>query len=176
MALRDMDQQMKANTKLNQADVITLTTMHGSKGLEFHTVFILDVVDKTIPHFKSQSKEEIEEERRLLYVSMTRAKQKLFIYLPKQRYDKPIAPSPFIKDFSSTHKKIQKKEKICISKKLIIGQKFNHKKLGLGHIIEVLDNHIILAKFSNNEKRKLDSQYCINNAIINWEDEDNEKK
>ena len=65
--------------KENSSDVpVHLTTMHGSKGLEFNSVFIIHATDDVIPG-KTRIKEEIEEERRLLYVAMTRARDELTI-------------------------------------------------------------------------------------------------
>ncbi|MBO7452046.1 MAG: ATP-dependent helicase [Clostridiales bacterium] len=59
---------------------VNIMTMHGSKGLEFDVVFMTSMNDNVCPFIKSQtSPEEIEEERRLFYVAMTRAKKKLFI-------------------------------------------------------------------------------------------------
>lgn len=58
---------------------VHLVTMHGSKGLEYDHVFIPDVNEKIIPHGKASSARQIEEERRLLYVAMTRAKDRLEI-------------------------------------------------------------------------------------------------
>lgn len=60
-------------------DAVTLTTMHSSKGLEFGTVFIPSVVDTVIPHGNPKADFEMEEERRLFYVAVTRAKDKLFM-------------------------------------------------------------------------------------------------
>ncbi len=62
---------------------LTLSTIHSAKGLEWHTVFILSCVDGYIPSFQSLGeKAQLEEERRLLYVALTRAKQNLFIIKP----------------------------------------------------------------------------------------------
>lgn len=57
------------------AKTISLMTMHGAKGLEFHTVFIIGANEDICPYKKAETKEEIEEERRLFYVAMTRAKR-----------------------------------------------------------------------------------------------------
>lgn len=54
-------------------------TFHGSKGLEFDLVFIPHINRGIIPHKKAVSKEEIEEERRMFYVAMTRAKTELVL-------------------------------------------------------------------------------------------------
>lgn len=69
-------------------DYITLMTVHNSKGLEFDTVFLTGMDEGTFPHFRNIEKEEegehdgIEEERRLCYVAITRARKKLFISYP----------------------------------------------------------------------------------------------
>lgn len=67
---------------------IWLTTLHGSKGLEFDAVFISGAEDGIIPLMRDGSVEDIEEERRLLYVGMTRAKKYLTISWRSQRYSK----------------------------------------------------------------------------------------
>ena len=63
---------------------LKLMTMHGSKGLEFKNVILTDVNEGVIPG-KNIKKEELEEERRLLYVAITRAKENLYIYATKER-------------------------------------------------------------------------------------------
>jgi DNA helicase-2/ATP-dependent DNA helicase PcrA len=65
---------------------ISLMTLHNAKGLEFDHVFITGLEDGLIPHYKSQSEEhQYEEERRLLYVGITRARKKLFLTYAQQR-------------------------------------------------------------------------------------------
>ncbi len=64
---------------------VSVLTMHGSKGLEFERVFLPDVNDGIIPGKECQTVEALEEERRLLYVAMTRAKDELFLYYTKER-------------------------------------------------------------------------------------------
>ena len=77
-------------------DAITLATLHSSKGLEFQEVFLVDVNDGIIPHRKASLEADLEEERRLLYVGMTRAKDKLHLFYIKERFGKEMEPSPFI--------------------------------------------------------------------------------
>ena len=72
-----------AGTKKNISvdyDSVLIMTMHASKGLEFDAVFIPDLYEGNIPYRLSKSREEIEEERRVFYVAMTRAKEKLYLY------------------------------------------------------------------------------------------------
>lgn len=85
---------------------IRLMTMHASKGLEFDTVYIPDCQEGTIPSARSQTDEEIEEERRMFYVAMTRAKRELYLMAYHGKSGKDV-PSRFIKclcqSFSSTN-------------------------------------------------------------------------
>ncbi len=82
--------------KNEKADAVTLATLHSSKGLEFSEVFLVDVNEGIIPHRKASVEADLEEERRLLYVGMTRAKDRLHLFYSKERYGKAMEPSPFI--------------------------------------------------------------------------------
>jgi DNA helicase-2/ATP-dependent DNA helicase PcrA len=67
-------------------DAVTLMTLHASKGLEFDTVFMIGMEEGLFPHSRSSfDKEQLEEERRLCYVGMTRAKQKLYFSYARRR-------------------------------------------------------------------------------------------
>jgi DNA helicase-2/ATP-dependent DNA helicase PcrA len=79
---------------------VTLTTLHSAKGLEFERVFIAGVIEDVIPHSRSKTEAEIEEERRLLYVGITRARRELFLSVIRSRYDKIAEPSRFIRHFT----------------------------------------------------------------------------
>ena len=78
-----------------QENAVMLTTLHGSKGLEFREVFMVDVNEGIIPHRKAAVEADLEEERRLFYVGMTRAKDRLHIFYTRQRYGKAAEPSQF---------------------------------------------------------------------------------
>lgn len=67
------------------ADKLNLMTFHSSKGLEFPAVFLVGIEDLLIPHIKSQTEQGIEEERRLLYVAITRAMQHLCLSMARKR-------------------------------------------------------------------------------------------
>lgn len=77
-------------------DAVLLMTMHGAKGLEFECVFIPDVNEGVTPYSKAVLTEDIEEERRMFYVAMTRAKSHLHIYYLKERFSKEVSVSRFV--------------------------------------------------------------------------------
>lgn len=85
-------------------DSITIATMHGSKGLEFNVVFIVDANEGITPHKKAVLAADIEEERRLFYVAMTRAKDGLYIFSTKDRYNKVMDRSRFIDEIIENNK------------------------------------------------------------------------
>ena len=72
--------------------------MHGAKGLEFDTVYVIAANEGAIPYKKAQIEDEVEEERRLFYVAMTRAKRQLTIIYPKEKNGKAIKPSRFVNE------------------------------------------------------------------------------
>ena len=88
--------QEQIQNPLNEKNGVLLSTMHSAKGLEFGTVFIAGVVEGLLPYEKSRTEAEIEEERRLLYVGMTRAKTRLYLSVLKTRYEAEVKPSRFL--------------------------------------------------------------------------------
>ncbi len=80
------------------AGKVMVSTLHASKGLEYDTVFILDVNERVIPHEKSTDPEALEEERRMFYVGMTRAIKKLHLFSVSERYGKKMEDSRFLKE------------------------------------------------------------------------------
>ena len=88
--------------KENQADAVTLITMHSCKGLEFPHVFIVGLEDGLLPHSRSKVEGTLDEERRLFYVAVTRAMLTLAISHcgGRKKYGQllPCQPSPFLKE------------------------------------------------------------------------------
>lgn len=84
--------------KKNKTNAITLMTMHSAKGLEYNQVYLVDISEEIVPHPKAVLDEEIEEERRMFYVAMTRAKEKLFVYSIKERFQKKLKVSRFVEE------------------------------------------------------------------------------
>ena len=90
--------ERKAKSDKYNPDAISLLTMHSAKGLEFHSVFIIEVNEDVCPYRKAEIVEDMEEERRMFYVAMTRAKKKLVISYVKERNGKPMFPSRFVNE------------------------------------------------------------------------------
>ena len=79
---------------------IRLLTMHGAKGLEFDKVFLPNVCEELNPYRRAKTEEEIEEERRLFYVAMTRARTGLVISWPKNMWNRTQEASRFIREMT----------------------------------------------------------------------------
>ncbi len=79
-------------------DAVEIMTYHGAKGLEWPVVFLPDVVEGNVPYKRAHTKEETEEERRMFYVALTRAKEKVYVHslLKDERHKK--SPSVFLKE------------------------------------------------------------------------------
>ncbi len=84
---------------------VRLMTFHGAKGLEFDIVYIIDVNEGIVPYKKAKSKAELEEERRMFYVAMTRARDRLFICYCKKNYHKEYEKSLFITELQKPDSK-----------------------------------------------------------------------
>lgn len=91
--LKEQSQQQKL-----RGDGVTVSTLHSVKGLEYDTVYILDVNEGNIPYHKAQQESEIEEERRMFYVGMTRARTNLYIYSVRERHGKKQESSRFVEE------------------------------------------------------------------------------
>ena len=89
----------QAAQRRTETDAITLATMHSAKGLDFPIVYILDANEGITPHSRAMLDEDMEEERRLFYVAMTRAKTRLHVYAVRERYHKKAEVSRFVWEY-----------------------------------------------------------------------------
>ena len=135
----------------NNNDVVTLMTIHSAKGLEFDHVFIVGVEEGIFPHINSMdSDEELEEERRLCYVAITRAKKNLYILNARRRMlfgnTSINPPSRFINEINKEYldsdvkpekPKVFKGNMIDENATYNVGDKVIHDKYGEGIIINV---------------------------------------
>lgn len=138
---------------------VTLMTVHAVKGLEYPYVFIAGLEEGLFPHKNSYAKEELEEERRLMYVAITRAMKKLWLTATKKRMiygqESPSILSRFVKEIDDSlidyenmeEKKVVKKEvKIHQTDQMYnYGDKVVHDVYGTGVVIEVTKTILTIA-------------------------------
>lgn len=106
LSLQMKEQSRKKGQKRNGVE---LMTMHGAKGLEFRAVFLPSLVEGIVPHEKGM--DTVAEERRLFYVAMTRASEKLCLSAILQRYEKERKPSRFLAEMGLDAEKAFRKNK-----------------------------------------------------------------
>ncbi|MEG1408648.1 MAG: ATP-dependent helicase [Terrisporobacter sp.] len=161
--IEKVKEELAENHNKKEMDGVVFTTMHSAKGLEFRYVYIIGINEGTIPHEKSyevddedKKAEQIEEERRLMYVGMTRAEERLTLSSPINKYGKKAFKSRFLDDIKNPTK-----DEIANIK---IGDKIYHNTFQEGKIVGK-DGDMIKVKFKNVEKT-LDYKLCIRNNII----------
>ena len=138
--------------ELAESDRVTLMTLHNAKGLEFPYVFMTGMEENLFPHERSTQggKKEIEEERRLCYVGITRAEKKLYLTYSWSRtlwggttYN---LPSRFIEEGKGFLTNVEIKESYSNNsdneKNVSVGSKVLHDKYGEGNVLEVNGNEI----------------------------------
>lgn len=166
---------------VDEADKLVLMTLHTAKGLEYPVVFILGMEEGTFPHFRSlESDHEMEEERRLCYVGMTRAEEKLYLSFAKRRFmygeTHYKIPSRFLDEIPDQYldNPIRKEKEPASSNfftsrpakekprnDYILGDKVSHKKWGEGVVVEVKPGDtVIKVAFPNQGIKSLDISFA----------------
>ncbi len=150
-------QQTKEFEESSQDDMraaVTLSTIHGAKGLEFDQVYLLDIIEGCMPALlpsdadPKQKKENLEQQTRLFYVAATRAKMRLTLYTAPAYFEKNVTPSRFIQRLQPQ----------------IHGGRIRHKAFGIG---EVLSSDGKLAKVAFPAGIKtIELEYCIKQGIV----------
>lgn len=98
--IRDYTEKLTEQAKKQKQcrEGVTISTLHAVKGLEFEIVYIMNVNEGSIPYKKAVLPEALEEERRLFYVGITRAKKELSLCYVKRQYEKEREPSRFLEE------------------------------------------------------------------------------
>ena len=96
--IEEYRQELKrlAQEKRRNQNAVTFATLHSAKGLEFTKVYLIDVNEGVMPYQKAVLAEAIEEERRMFYVGMTRARKELTLCYVEERFEKKVEPSRFL--------------------------------------------------------------------------------
>ena len=160
-----------------QQDKVTLMTIHSAKGLEFKYVFIVGMEDGLFPSIRPFDDEDIEEERRLFYVGLTRAHERVFLSYAKMRRKFGSEPMPSIKSrflMELPEDLIEdKKEKLSFvrdsykvstkNENIQLSDLVEHKIFGKGRVVNIEGeggNSKITILFFNNERKKLIYKYA----------------
>ncbi len=141
------------------AGAVSLMTIHAAKGLEFHSVFLAGLEETRLPHRRAESPLELEEERRLFYVAITRARERLYLSNAGQRFvfgrQEPATPSRFLHDipphlldggesadptFDVSPRAVQVvlDDDVAESEGFAAGERVEHEKFGIGRILDVI--------------------------------------
>ncbi|MEJ8554017.1 ATP-dependent helicase [Tepidibacter sp. Z1-5] len=155
--ISNVKEEISNQKKDDDKNKVVLTTIHSAKGLEFKNIFVIGVIEGVIPHDKSiEGKNDVEEERRLFYVAMTRAMDKLHISSPQYKYGKKACVSRFVEEINEPSD-----EELDYIKK---GDIINHKKFKRGKVINKSGNTIEI-EFKDDIKI-LNYRVCLRNKLI----------
>ena len=188
--LQHLETVMNESKFKKNDNVVTLSTFHSSKGLEFKNVYMVDLVDGVIPSKEDQKQADegnllpLEESVRLFYVGMTRAEQNLELLSYKKQFGNPVMVSPFVtkvkniitppikirrgetdKKETKEHSKIpENPNSIKSITELKIGNRVKHRVFGTGEIVQV-NQEMIEIHFSRGIK-KLAINLCIGMGLL----------
>lgn len=143
---------------------ILLSTVHSSKGLEFKNVFLVDLINGDFPSsssidaMKQGILEPIEEERRLFYVGITRAKQNLSLLCYKYSDGKRLAPSMFLSE-------IERALASESEEKLRAHSRIEHLKFGAGTVLDISESSL-LVDFDDAGQKQLLKSACLEQNLI----------
>lgn len=163
--LNDLYQLMREGPNTEQESVVTLSTIHSSKGLEYPHVILMDVLDGILPKVPSVPSDHndfdtYQEERRLFYVAMTRAQDVLWVL----SYKTQELPSAFVQELFPP---ITPKEQAAKVHAAMFhpGVKVRHKKYGEGKIID-LSQDIVTISFSQAGEKKFSLSTTVKNGLL----------
>ena len=153
--LEYLQKVIRAGSKTDNAKVL-LSTIHSAKGLEYDNVVLVDVADGVFP---SNSKDtDIEEEKRLFYVAMTRARKKLCIFAFREEESEF---TEYVRSYLSNGNHV-------FSDNIRVGQKIKHRFFGTG-VVTSIKGDTLTARFENSKELKTMSlAYIIRNKIIKF--------
>lgn len=164
--LRDFREKMKEKKKEGS---VALSTMHKAKGLEWKEVYIVDCNETIIPYYKAEMSEDIEEERRMFYVAVTRAKEILHICYIEKRNKTPMTISRFVKEMKLEDEKQHQADQgfKTISENISFKTQMwvFHKTFGRGMITRI-DDKLLTIAFSDAGMKTLDKDWCAANLQI----------
>ncbi|WP_244835281.1 ATP-dependent helicase [Clostridium sp. BJN0001] len=149
--------EIEKNRRKKPEDGVILGTIHSVKGMEFNNVYIINVCEDTIPYYSFKNND-IEEERRLFYVGITRSIDNLYVYSPKNRSGNFKDASRFIKEARLDRLKF---DTYGFKK----GDKVMHQTFKNG-LVEEIDNGKITIKFDKGITRSFNLDILMTNSLL----------
>ena len=159
-----LDQSLEEDERSN---AVTLSTIHSIKGLEFEVVFVVALEEGIFPSLRDDM--DIEEERRVAYVAMTRAKSKIYLTCATQRLiygrimhnqiSRFLKEYLLAKDVKSNVEKHREEAEALENGEMKVGAKVNHKYFGYGTIVSMDDNYLQIVFEKDQTIRKIKKDY-----------------
>ena len=155
--IEEVKESIEESKKKKNREGVILSTIHGVKGMEFKNVYIINASEDTMPHQSSKEKN-LEEERRIFYVGITRAIDNLYLFSPRNRKGQFKDISRFIVEGGFNRLPLE-------TYGYKVGSEMLHKTYGKGEIIE-LDGDRAKIKFSDNVERSFSLKVLVDNNLV----------
>ena len=175
--LKHLEHLMRESTVDNDNNAVTLSTLHSAKGLEFDSVYMLDLVDGILPNLESikaaekKKPESLEEERRLFYVGMTRAKKELELLTVENLNDQDVVESQFVGEVREilcpgpyqTGEKAVNLTTFKVEK----GADIRHKAFGIGRItVADAESDLLEVNFRKLGLKQFSLKVCLEGKLV----------
>ena len=175
--LKHLEQLMRESGMNHDNNAVTLSTLHSAKGLEFESVYMLDLVDGILPNLESikaaekKKSDSLEEERRLFYVGMTRAKKELELLTVENLNDQEVIESQFVGEVREIMCPgcFQTEEKVMslTSFKIEKGADIRHKAFGIGRItIADVEGDLLEVNFRKLGIKQFSLKVCLEGKLV----------
>ncbi|MDE7300332.1 MAG: ATP-dependent helicase, partial [Lachnospiraceae bacterium] len=151
---REQLRRQKESEQDRERDAVSLMTFHGAKGLEFQRVYIVDAVEGVTPHHRAVVNEDMEEERRMFYVAVTRARDSLTVTWTKERYNKPQELSRFASELYYDRSIFRE------------GARVRHGRFGDGTVLACSGGRISVRFDRQSAVRTIDTEFCLKNHLL----------
>ena len=175
--LRHLEELMCESAVNKDNNAVTLSTLHSAKGLEFESVYMLDLVDGILPNLESiksaekKKPDSLEEERRLFYVGMTRAKKELELLTVENLNDQDVIESQFVGEVREilcpgcSH--VEKRTVNLTTFKLEKGADIRHKAFGIGRItIANVEDDLLEVNFRKLGLKQFSLKVCLEGKLV----------
>lgn len=175
--LRHLEQLISESVANKDNNAVTLSTLHSAKGLEFECVFMMDLVDGILPNIESikasekKKPESLEEERRLFYVGMTRAKKELELLTVDNLNDQDVVESQFVGEVREIlcpgRSQAGEKGVSLTTFKLEKGANIRHKAFGIGRItVADVERDLLEVNFRKLGPKQFSLKVCLEGKLV----------